>query len=126
MKATSVDLTVCSPPYLQVVNYGTANWIRLWLLGLDDVAREKGAGRKKLNAALDHRHTYASCKAFLVRTLQGVRRVLKQHGVAVIVIGGVASPGKDPLPLAANSGATWAAKLGCAPRTGRGPPAGSK
>jgi hypothetical protein len=54
----SVDLIVTSPPYLQVVNYGTANWIRLWLLGLDGVGREQGAGRKSLNAALDHRHTY--------------------------------------------------------------------
>ena len=47
MKARKVDLIVTSPPYLQVVNYGTANWIRLWLMGLDEVGRESGAGRKK-------------------------------------------------------------------------------
>jgi hypothetical protein len=98
--ANSVDLIVTSPPYLQVVNYGTANWIRLWLLGLDEVGRERGVGRKRLNAALDHDHTYASYKNFLLRTLQGVRRVLNQHGVAAIVIGDVADPGKDPRPLA--------------------------
>jgi hypothetical protein len=101
VRADSVDLIVTSPPYLQVVNYGTANWIRLWLLGLDEVGRERGVGRKKLDAALDHRHTYASYKNFLLRTLQGVRRVLKKHGVAAIVIGDVADPGKDPRPLAA-------------------------
>jgi SAM-dependent methyltransferase len=97
----SVDLIVTSPPYLQVVNYGTANWIRLWLLGLDGVGREQGAGRKSLNAALDHRHTYGSYQDFLLRTLQGVQRVLKPNGVAVFVIGDVADPGKDPVPLAA-------------------------
>lgn len=42
----SVDLIVTSPPYLQVVNYGTANWIRLWLLGIDEVGREHGIGRR--------------------------------------------------------------------------------
>ena len=58
VRAGSVDLVVTSPPYLQVVNYGTANWIRLWLLGVDEVGRERGAGRKKLNGELDHRHNY--------------------------------------------------------------------
>jgi DNA methylase len=101
VRANSVDLIVTSPPYLQVVNYGTANWIRLWLLGLDEVGRERGVGRKKLDAALDHGHTYASYKNFLLRTFQGARRVLKKHGVAAIVIGDVADPGKDPRPLAA-------------------------
>lgn len=93
-----------SPPYLQVVNYGTANWIRLWLMGLDEVGRESGVGRKRLNEVLDHRHTYTSYKQFLCRTFQSVRRVLKPHGTAVFVIGDVADPGKDPLPLAAK---TW-------------------
>jgi hypothetical protein len=100
-KAESVNLIVTSPPYLRVVNYGTANWIRLWLLGLDEVGRERGAGRQSLDATLDHRHTYTSYRDFLLRTLHGVRRVLKQDGVAVLVIGDVAHPGKTPLPLAA-------------------------
>jgi len=101
LRANSVDLIVTSPPYLQVVNYGTSNWIRLWLFGLDEVGRERGAGRKSLNAALDHRHTYSSYRNFLLQTFLGVRRVLKPNGVAVFVIGDVADPGKDPLPLAA-------------------------
>lgn len=101
IKPHSVDLIVTSPPYLQVVNYGTANWIRLWLLGLDEVGREQGAGRKSLNAQLDHGHSYISYRDFLLRTLRGVERVLKPDGVAVFVIGDVADPGKDPVPLAA-------------------------
>jgi hypothetical protein len=101
IKAAGVDLVLTSPPYLQVVNYGTANWIRLWLLGLDGVSRDSGAGRRHLDAALDHQHTYATYQDFLLRTLSGVRRVLKKNGVAVIVIGDVADPGKDAVPLAA-------------------------
>lgn len=101
IKPASVDLVITSPPYLQVVNYGTANWIRLWLLGLDEVGRDQGAGRRALDAMLDHRHTYHSYRDFLLRTLRGIRRVLKQDGVGVLVIGDVADPGKDPVPLAA-------------------------
>jgi hypothetical protein len=101
LEAESVDLIITSPPYLQVVNYGTSNWIRLWLLGLDEVGREQGAGRRSLNAALDHQHTYASYRDFLLRTLRGARGALKRDGVAVLIIGDVADPGKRPLPLAA-------------------------
>jgi site-specific DNA-methyltransferase (adenine-specific) len=101
LKPKSVDLVITSPPYLGVVNYGTANWIRLWLLGVDEVGRERGDGRKKLNAALDHRHTYSSYKDFMLRTVLGIQRVLKRDGVAVLVIGDVKNPGKEPIPLAA-------------------------
>ncbi|HVV77260.1 MAG TPA: DNA methyltransferase [Mycobacteriales bacterium] len=96
----SADLVLTSPPYLQVVNYGAANWIRLWLLGIEEVGRERGEGRLKLDAALDHRHTYSSYRDFMRRILSGVQRVLKPNGVAVLVIGDVADPGKDPVPLA--------------------------
>lgn len=97
-----VDLVVTSPPYLGVVNYGQSNWIRLWLLGIDEVGREQGAGRKNLDAVLDHRHTYGSYCEFMLRTILGIQRVLKKDGVAVLVIGDVKAPGKeDALPLAA-------------------------
>ena len=92
---------VTSPPYLQVVNYGTANWIRLWLLGLDEVSRQRGEGRKRLDAKLDHKHRYDAFKNFILRTLKGIERVLKKNGVAVIVIGDVANPGNtEALALA--------------------------
>lgn len=96
----SVNLVLTSPPYLQVVNYGTANWIRLWWLNLDEVSRDSGTGRRKLDAKLDHAHNYESYKQFFGRTLRGVRRVLTKTGVAVFVIGDVASPGRAPIPLA--------------------------
>ena len=103
VKQESVDLVVTSPPYLQVVNYGTSNWIRLWLLGVEGVGREDGAGRKQLNGVLDHRHTYASYRDFMLRTVLGIQRVLKRDGVAVLVIGDVKDPEKEkPLSLAAH------------------------
>ncbi|MDQ0375969.1 DNA methyltransferase [Cellulomonas humilata] len=98
----NADLIVTSPPYLGVVNYGASNWIRLWLLGIDGVSRDQGAGRKRLDAALDHSHTYATYRDFMLRTLHGVERSLKRDGVAVLVIGDVAESGKRPVPLAAN------------------------
>lgn len=98
---SSVDLVVTSPPYLQVVNYAQSNWIRLWLLGIDEVGREAGEGRKKLNAMLDHRHTYSSYCDFMRRTVLGLQRVLKKDGVAVLVIGDVKDPGKEDALLLA-------------------------
>lgn len=96
----SVDLLVTSPPYLRVVNYGTANWIRLWLLGVDDVGRERGAGRRHLDGVLDHGHNYEAYKVFMKRFLLGVETCLTPNGVAAIVIGDVVEPGKDRVPLA--------------------------
>jgi site-specific DNA-methyltransferase (adenine-specific) len=96
----SVDLVLTSPPYLRVVNYGTSNWIRLWWLNLDEVSRNAGVGRRKLDAKLDHAHNYESYAEFIRRTLKGVRRVLAKTGVAVLVVGDVATPGRDSIPLA--------------------------
>jgi hypothetical protein len=97
----TVDLLLTSPPYLQVVNYGQSNWIRLWLMGVDDVSRDQGSGRRSLDAVLDHRHTYNSYREFMSRTVSGIEHALAPDGVAVLVIGDVANPGKEPVPLAA-------------------------
>ena len=97
---SSVDLVVTSPPYLQVVNYGTSNWIRLWLLGLDEVSRHGGTGRLALDAGLDHQHRFDAYRDFLLRSFKGVRRVLKKDGVAVFVIGDVASADGTSIDLA--------------------------
>ncbi|PKQ30557.1 MAG: hypothetical protein CVT62_13175 [Actinobacteria bacterium HGW-Actinobacteria-2] len=96
----SIDLLVTSPPYLRVVNYGTSNWIRLWLLGVDEVGRDRGEGRRKLDGVLDHRHGYDAYMQFTRRLLAGVERSLSPNGVAAIVIGDVVEPGKERVPLA--------------------------
>lgn len=96
----SVNLVITSPPYLKVVNYGTSNWIRLWWLGLDGVARQRGEGRQKLDAKLDHQHNYDDYKAFMLRVLRATARVLRPDGIAVYVIGDVATPDSDTISLA--------------------------
>lgn len=98
--AGSVDLIVTSPPYLRVVNYGTSNWIRLWWLGLDGVSRNGGTGRRALNEALDHQHSYEDYCSFMLKTFRAARRVLGRDGVAAFVIGDVATPGGESLALA--------------------------
>jgi site-specific DNA-methyltransferase (adenine-specific) len=100
VKAGTANLVLISPPYLGVVNYGTSNWIRLWWLGIDDVSRHSGSGRQSLDAKLDHRHTYSSYSEFMLRTLKGVRRVLRKDGVAVFVISDVIKPNGPSYALA--------------------------
>jgi site-specific DNA-methyltransferase (adenine-specific) len=95
-----VELVVTSPPYLQVINYGTSNWIRLWWLGLDGVARDAGAGRRSLDAQLDHGHHYFPYREFILRVLIGIREVLAPSGVAAVIIGDVATPDRPSLALA--------------------------
>ena len=94
------DLVLTSPPYLKVVNYGTSNWIRLWWLGLDGVARNGGDGRRALDAELDHGHRYEPYRDFMLGVLQGIRGALKKSGVAAVVIGDVASPDGSSVALA--------------------------
>jgi hypothetical protein len=100
IRSGTVDLLLSSPPYLKVVNYGTANWIRLWWLGTDGVGRQRGKGRLVLDRRLDHQHTYESYKKFMLRTFRGCRRVLRRDGVAVFVIGDVAQPDRPTVDLA--------------------------
>jgi hypothetical protein len=100
VRRESVKLLLTSPPYLQVVNYGTSNWIRLWWLGFDGVARQQGAGRKALDARLDHRHTYGTYREFMARMFRGTSRVLRKDGVAAYVMGDVASPSGSSIALA--------------------------
>jgi hypothetical protein len=100
IKPRSVKLALTSPPYLRVVNYGTANWIRLWWLGLDGVGTNAGAGRRSLDAVLDHKHSYESYCTFMRGVMRGLRRVLCRDGVAVVVVGDVAKPGQPSLSLA--------------------------
>jgi hypothetical protein len=100
--AGRVDLLLTSPPYLKVVNYGQSNWIRLWWLGLDDVSRQRGTGRRTLDASLDHAHSYNDYANFMARVWRSTASALTKDGVAVYVIGDVAdgSGGSVAVPLA--------------------------
>ncbi len=73
-------LVVTSPPYLRVVKYGYYNWLRTWFLGFD--ARE-------IDATLDDAHHREPYLAFMRDVLAGLRPVLADDAVVVLVIGDV-------------------------------------
>ncbi|MGN4256651.1 DNA methyltransferase [Bacillus cereus group sp. MYBKT14-1] len=89
----NVKMVFTSPPYLKVVNYGTFNWIRLWLLGEDIKLIDK-------NLKLDDNHSLAGYVDFMESIIKQCENVLTDSGVACFVIGDVAKPGKEPLKLA--------------------------
>ena len=75
-------LVVTSPPYLRVVKYGYYNWLRTWFLGFDAQA---------IDATLDDAHHRAPYLVFLRDVLHGLRRVLTDDAVVVMVVGDVAT-----------------------------------
>jgi hypothetical protein len=79
-RAERARLVVTSPPYLRVVKYGYYNWLRTWFLGFD--ARE-------IDATLDDAHHREPYLAFLRDVLAGLRPILADDAVVVLVIGDV-------------------------------------
>ncbi len=73
-------LVVTSPPYLRVVKYGYYNWLRTWFLGFD---------ARAIDAALDDAHHREPYLGFLREVLAGLRPVLADDAVVVLVIGDV-------------------------------------
>jgi site-specific DNA-methyltransferase (adenine-specific) len=73
-------LVVASPPYLRVVKYGYYNWLRTWFLGFD---------ARAIDATLDDAHHREPYVAFLRDVLAGLRPVLTDDAVVVLVIGDV-------------------------------------
>ena len=73
-------LVVTSPPYLRVVKYGYYNWLRTWFLGFD---------ARAIDATLDDAHHREPYLAFLRDVLAGLRPVLTDDAVIVLVIGDV-------------------------------------
>jgi site-specific DNA-methyltransferase (adenine-specific) len=73
-------LVVTSPPYLRVVKYGYYNWLRTWFLGFD---------ARAIDATLDDAHHREPYLAFLREVLAGLRPILTDDAVIVLVIGDV-------------------------------------
>jgi hypothetical protein len=73
-------LVVTSPPYLRVVKYGYYNWLRTWFLGFDAAA---------IDASLDDAHHREPYLAFLRDVLAGLRSILTDDAIVVLVVGDV-------------------------------------
>ena len=76
--ADSVDLVVTSPPFLDVVDYKSDNWLRCWFAGIDVVAVPVTVAKQ-----LD------TWKAFVKGTLTELRRVLRPGGYVAFEVGEV-------------------------------------
>jgi hypothetical protein len=81
-------LVVTSPPYLRVVKYGYYNWLRAWFLGFDSHA---------IDASLDDAHHRAPYLEFMRAVLHDLRPALTEDGIAVLVIGDVATDRGRPV-----------------------------
>jgi hypothetical protein len=79
-RADKARLVVTSPPYMRVVKYGYYNWLRTWFLGFD---------AKAIDATLDDAHHREPYLLFLRDVLAGLRPVLADDAVVVLVIGDV-------------------------------------
>jgi hypothetical protein len=82
-------LVVTSPPYLRVIKYGYYNWLRAWFLGLDV---------RSIDRSLDDSHRREPYLAFLGEVLRDLRPARTDDGVAVVVVGDVASDRGRPQP----------------------------
>jgi hypothetical protein len=74
----SVALAVTSPPFLDIVDYKSDNWLRCWFIGID-----AGAVPVTLAKQLD------DWKAFATNTLAELRRVLRPSGHVAFEVGEV-------------------------------------
>ena len=102
-----------SPPYLRVVKYGYYNWLRTWFLGFD---------ARAIDATLDDAHHREPYLAFLRDVLAGLRPVLADDAVVVLVIGDVETDrGRD-----IRGGVDLAARVWESGRGARGLPAGRR
>jgi hypothetical protein len=84
--AGNVRLVFSSPPYLQVMEYGKYNWVRLWFLG--DEWRE--VDRRLMSTG-----SLPKYMDFMDGVLTSLRRVVAADGFVALVIGDVRSRGRD-------------------------------
>ncbi len=78
IKDNSVDLIVTSPPFLDVVDYATDNWLRCWFNGIDEAKIDIWMFRKA-----------EEWSAAMERVFRELRRLLKPGGYAAFEVGEV-------------------------------------
>lgn len=74
----SVDLTVTSPPFLDIVQYAADNWLRCWFAGIDPAT-----------VAIDMHRTEDAWTAMVHRVLAEQARILRPGGYVAFEVGEV-------------------------------------
>jgi hypothetical protein len=74
----SVDLVVTSPPFLDVVDYATDNWLRCWFAGID-----------AKSVPITFTKSLADWTATMERVFGELRRILKRRGRIAFEVGEV-------------------------------------
>jgi hypothetical protein len=80
IESNSVALVVTSPPFLNIVQYATDNWLRCWFLGIDS---------KSVKVTVPSK--LGDWQAVMTRVLSEVHRVLKSAGHVAFEVGEVHS-----------------------------------
>lgn len=78
LPANSVSLVVTSPPFLNIVDYATDNWLRCWFTGIDVKSVKLTVPRK-----------VADWQAVMTRVFAELHRVLKPGGHVAFEVGEV-------------------------------------
>ena len=74
----SVDLTVTSPPFLDIVQYAADNWLRCWFAGIDPA-----------NVAIDIHRTEEAWSLMVNRVLREQARIMRPGGYVAFEVGEV-------------------------------------
>lgn len=74
----SVDLTITSPPFLDIVQYAADNWLRCWFAGIDPA-----------DVAIDMHKTEEAWTSMVSRVLQEQARILRPGGYVAFEVGEV-------------------------------------
>ncbi|MGC8622288.1 MAG: site-specific DNA-methyltransferase, partial [Caldisphaera sp.] len=78
LKDSFVDITITSPPFINLVNYVKDNWLRLWFNGYD---HSKLKGKITILSDLD------KWSSFIKETLKEIYRVSKIGGYVAFEVG---------------------------------------
>lgn len=82
IKDESVGLVITSPPYLNIVNYTTSNWLKLWLLGYDRMELRK-------EIKLSDNLKFDNYVQFIKKYLNSIYTKLKNKAKVCIIVGDV-------------------------------------
>lgn len=101
IKAESVDLTVTSPPFLDIVQYSKDNWLRCWFNSIDD---------KKIEKKITMSKTIQEWSSVMHDVFMELYRITKRGGWVAFEVGevrrGSINLDEHVVPLGINAGFT--------------------